>query len=389
MFFCVKKFFLSYYIERKVRKISTLKIYVDEIKNNINLIKSCLPNNQKYCFVSKANCYGYGIELCKYIESDVDYFAVSSASEFLVLKNIVKKDIIILDPIYKNITNCLKQNAIFTISNIECLKKLISFAEKNNVKCRAYIAVNTGMNRFGFSSTKELDEACELIKNTQNIKVLGLFSHYYSGNQQKSVLEQNKKFKKFQSLIKSKFGNNLTYHISATDAAINFVYKNESENSFVRVGIGNYTDKYFKTIELESRVIEIKKLKSGDGAGYGKIFTAKCACTIAVVAIGYGDGILRNIVKNGYVLINDYYCKIVAVCMDAILVDATFAKPKIGSKVTIIGKQKKNQIFICDLATWCDTIEYEIIVRLSDRIERKYIRGKSCKLSQENIEQEN
>ncbi len=371
--FLFKKIFLIILYRKVVRKISKLEIYVNEIKNNINLVKRCLNKNEKYCFVAKANCYGLGIKLCEYVEDEVDCFAVSSANEFLELKKLVKKDIIILDPIYENITNCIKENAILTVSNKECLKKLISKVFKQKAICRIYLAINTGMNRFGFSSLREFSEVIEIIKKTQNIEILGVFSHYYSGNQANCVNLQNKIFKKFQRYIASKISNSLVCHIAASDAAINFSYEKDKNNSLVRIGMGNYSDKYFGTIKLKSKVIEIQKLRAGDSAGYGKIFTASSACTLAVVAIGYGDGIFRNIVKKGYVLINDYYCKIVAVCMDAILVDVTFADAKIGSEVLLIGRQKKNQIFICDIASWCDTIDYEIIVRLSDRIERKFI----------------
>ncbi len=372
-----------------VRKISILKIYVNEIKNNISLIKSCLAKNQKYCFVAKANCYGFGVDLCKYVESDVDCFAVSSAKEFFELKKLVSKDIIILDPIYENITSCAKSGAILTVSNKESLEKLIKVCEKKKIKCKIFLALNTGMNRFGFSTKKQINEVFDIIKKTQNIVILGVFSHYYSGNTEKFVKLQNKKFNLLCDYISLKFRNNLIYHISATDASLNFTPNKSSKNSLVRIGMGNYTDKYFRTLELKSKVIEIQNLKAGESAGYGRIFIAEKPCVLAVVAIGYGDGIFRNIVQKGYVLINNVFCKIVASCMDAILVDATYARAKIGNDVTIIGRQNKNEIFICDLARWCDTIEYEIIVRLSNRIERKYIEEKPCRLSQENIEQEN
>ena len=95
---------------------------------------------------------------------------------------------------------------------------------------------------------------------------------------------------------------------------------------------------------------------------------------LAAVQIGYADGLFRNIYKNGYVLINDCYAKIVAVCMDSMMVDVTGIKCKIGDQAVLIGKSKTKQIFICDVAGWCDTIGYEIIAKLSSRIKRKYLR---------------
>ena len=125
-----------------------------------------------------------------------------------------------------------------------------------------------------------------------------------------------------------------------------------------------------------------------ESAGYSRCFVASNKTKIAVVAIGYADGIFRRIAGRGYVLINDEYCKIVAVCMDSILVDVTGIQVSLYDDVVLIGKDKEKQIFICDVAKWCDTIGYEIITSISSRVKRKYVSGELCKLLQESIEQE-
>ena len=122
--------------------------------------------------------------------------------------------------------------------------------------------------------------------------------------------------------------------------------------------------------------LQILFLKKGEISGYSACFVAKNDNTkIAVVGIGYGDGIFRNIQNKGYVLINNSFAKIVAVCMDCLIVDVTNISAKVGDTVTLIGRNGDKQIFVCDVASWCDTISYEIMVRLSGRIKRKYIRG--------------
>lgn len=366
-------------------KISTLNIYISEIKNNINLIKSKLEKNQKYCFVAKANCYGLGIKLCKFIDDEVDCYAVSSAGEFYKLKRYTKKEIIILDPVYENITKLAKSGVVFTVSNFDALSKIIRASKNKKLNFKVYIAVNTGMNRFGFNTWAEVSKVINQIKKTQNISILGVFSHIYDAKNRICVGVQKIKFDKILKQISKDYKGSLTYHLQATDATM----LSKNHYSLVRIGLGNYTDKYFSSIKLTSKVVEIHKLKVGETAGYGGIFIAEKPSVLATIAIGYGDGLFRKIVGKGKVLIGGNYCKVVAVCMDAILVDVTNIKTKIGDEVTLIGRQGKNQIFICDLANWCDTIDYEIIVRLSSRIKRKYIEEKLCKSSQENIEQEN
>ena len=158
----------------------------------------------------------------------------------------------------------------------------------------------------------------------------------------------------------------------------------------VRIGFGLYNNDSNETITLKTKIIEIQILKDKEVAGYDGIFVSNGYNTkIAVVGIGYGDGLLRNIVNKGFVLIHDKFVKIVAICMDMMLVDISEVDCKIDDDVIIIGKSNKNKISICDIARWCDTIGYEIIVRLSNRIKRKYIGENLCKSSLENIELEN
>ncbi len=166
----------------------------------------------------------------------------------------------------------------------------------------------------------------------------------------------------------SNFNLNVIYHLASSDGVL---FKNGFD--MVRAGMMLYTDKNFETISLKSRVLDIQNLNAFESAGYSAIFRAEKKTKIAVVGIGYGDGVFRNITSKGYVLINGNFAKIVAVCMDSILVDVTNLDVQIYDEVVLIGKSKDKQIFICDMASWCDTIDYEIIVRLSQRVERKYI----------------
>ena len=287
--------------------------------------------------------------------------------EFYKLKSYVLKPILILDPVYENITNLINDEAVLTISNLIELKKVLIASESANKVCKVFLALNTGMNRFGFKTKNELNELISVLKKTQKISVLGVFSHYFNSKDKIITNSQNFDFEQKLYFLNDFLNEKTLISISAS-AGI----KNDFPENLVRIGMGNYTDSNFQTIELSSKVIEIQKLSSGETAGYDGVFVAKKNSKVAVVGIGYGDGIFRNILKNGYVLINKSFCKIVAVCMDTILVDVSSKSVKVGDKVTLIGSDGKNQIFICDVAKWCDTISYEILVRLSERIERQY-----------------
>ena len=122
--------FLLHKISLKVVSgISVLKVNLEQIKNNIKILKH---NNQKFCAVVKSDAYGCGmIKTCKVIESEVDMFAVASRSEFFKIKNVVQKPILILMPIYENITILAKNNAVFSVCNNESFQAIFKCAKKH------------------------------------------------------------------------------------------------------------------------------------------------------------------------------------------------------------------------------------------------------------------
>ena len=342
---------------------------MNAIINNLADVKKLLKYNQKLCVVAKANCYGLGSKkVCSEVEKFCDYFAVSSVKEFFEIRTVVSKPIVILDPVFHDFKRLIKAGAELSVSTFESLEQLINIAEELDEKIKVHIAVNTGMNRFGFKSKKELFEVINKIKKSQKIIISGVFSHYFDAKNEEFVNFQFKRFMHIKQFLLSEFNLNAIYHLANSDGIL---YKNGFD--MVRAGMVLYTDKNYQTLSLKTRVLDIQFLNPYESAGYSAVFRAKSKTKLAAIGIGYGDGIMRNIAGKGYVLINNKYAKIVAVCMDTILVDVTQIDVHIYDEVILIGKSKDKQIFICDVARWCDTIDYEIIVRLADRIERRYI----------------
>lgn len=350
-------------------RTTVAEINIFAIKNNIKYIRKSLSNNQKFCMVIKANAYGFGAEkMCENLSELVDCFAVSSGYEFFKINAKTNKPIIILDPVYTKLKELIEFGAELTISNIKNCYDIINVCKKYNLKARVHIALNTGMNRFGFCDLGEIKKLVLLLEKTQNIIICGVFSHYFNANNKNFAKNQNNKFLTIKKYLEKKLLLKTNFHIVAS-SALNF----KNKYDIVRIGMLCYLDNRYETITLYSHVLDIKKVKEKDFVGYGETAINACVKRVAVVGIGYGDGLPRNIVKNGYVLINNKYCKILNICMDCLLVDATNSHAKIFDKVIIIGSDKTNRIFICDLAKWCDTIDYDIVIKLTERVERKYI----------------
>lgn len=352
---------------------STLKIDLDCIRENINEYRLELGNNKKFCAVVKADCYGLGArKICSEIDDVVDYFAVATDREFFELKNRVSKPILLLDPIYKNITNLAKLKCEFCVSNFVQFEKIFKLAKINkNIKFKIHLAYNTGMNRFGFNSLYEIEEIFLLLQKAQNISIIGIFSHFYMGNNKNIAKMQVLKFETLIHFLSQKYDvKNIIFHMANTDG-----FEVGKNFDMSRVGLGMFLKNNKNTFKLTSKIIEIQSLNKNETAGYNLGFIANKKMKIAVVSIGYADGIFRSIAGCGFVLINGEFCKILAVCMDSMIVDISFVKTKIFDDVVIVGKSEDKQIFVCDIAKWCDTIEYEIMTRISKRVKRIYSGG--------------
>ena len=335
-----------------------------------------MRNNTKFCAVIKADAYGLGAKvICRKIDDLVDYFAVSSEDEFLEIKKLVSKQILLLDPIYKNITKLARLNCEFCVSNEFQFNKIYKLAKINkNVTYKIHIAFNTGMNRFGFDKINDILNVFELCKKTQNITIIGVFSHFYMGNDQKNVNLQTKRFAKLQNVIMRKYcKEDIIFHISNTDG-----FEFNQHFTMVRIGLGMFLYDNNNAFSLESNIVEIRLIEKQENVGYSNAFIAPEKMKIAVISIGYADGVMRSISGKGFVLVNGKFCKILAVCMDSIIIDTSNVNCSLNDKVTLIGENGSEQIFICDFASWCDTINYEVMTRISKRVKRVYIGGQNA-----------
>ena len=352
---------------------SILKVDLDGIIENIKCYRKELKSNQKFCAVIKADCYGLGAKKISVMINDyVDYFAVASRKEFFSINRFVTKPIILLDPIYKNINILAKQNCEFCVSNVFQLKKFSSLAKRNkNLVYKIHLAVNTGMNRFGISSKCEIVEILDILQKTQNIIIKGVFSHFLLGNNKIIAKNQIKRFKDINKFLSSKIDiDNIIFHIANTSG-----FDLSKSFDMVRIGFGMFSKHNNQTFSLTSKIIEIQQVNKGESVGYGANFVADKFMKVAIVSIGYADGFSRAVSGKGFVLINGCFAKVLAVCMDSMIVDVSEIEVNLCDEVVVIGKSGDKQIFICDIASWCDTIKYEIMTRFSRRIKRVYIGG--------------
>ena len=328
-------------------------------------VKSIISQSSEYKYhigVVKANCYGLGLKCIKsIIKGGANYLAVSSLEEALSIRKITKEKILILEPINpKYISLARKNNITLTISSLEYL---------NNVKDQEFtchIKINTGMNRLGINSKEEFDEVYNIIMNS-NITLEGIYTHIYKASDSKCT---NNQFKKFEYITSDIDLNTIPIvHILNSEAIFNYKkkpYINGCRMGIIMYGFSNDI-KLNSVFSLISKVIEIKHIHSGDTVGYDGKYTASGDESIAVLPIGYADGILRhNSGRNVYINGKEY--KIVGnICMDMLFVKVD-DNIKVNDEAYII----KDNDHINQIASYLDTINYEVMCSISDRVVREY-----------------
>ena len=328
-------------------------------------VKSIISQSSEYKYhigVVKANCYGLGLKCIKSsIKGGANYLAVSSLEEALSIRKITKEKILILEPINpKYISLARKNNITLTISSLEYL---------NNVKDQEFtchIKINTGMNRLGINSKEEFDEVYNIIMNS-NITLEGIYTHIYKASDSKCT---NNQFKKFEYITSDIDLNTIPIvHIPNSETIFNYKkkpYINGCRMGIIMYGFSNDI-KLNSVFSLISKVIEIKHIHSGDTVGYDGKYTASGDESIAVLPIGYADGILRhNSGRNVYINGKEY--KIVGnICMDMLFVKVD-DNIKVNDEAYII----KDNDHINQIASYLDTINYEVMCSISDRVVREY-----------------
>jgi alanine racemase len=359
--------------------VTVLEIDLNAIDHNLSYFKSKLHPETKVLAVVKA--FGYGsssVEIGKFLEPKVAYFAVAYLDEGIALREAgIKKPILVLHPQKINLEQIIKFNLEPNVYSITLLKGVIEAAKSLKIQnYPIHIKFNTGLNRLGFTK-KDIPEILALVQNQKEIIVTSVFSHIAASedlNEQEFTLQQINNFKEVSAQLIGQLSNKPFRHMLNTSGIIN--YASEAQFDMVRLGIGMYgfandeaeTSKLKNVITLKSVISQIQTIEKGETVGYNRAFKATENVKTATIPIGHADGISRQFGNGvGYVYINNKQAPIVGnVCMDMIMVNVTDINCQEGDEVLIF----KDQMHIEDLAKKTNTIPYELLTAISQRVKR-------------------
>lgn len=365
-----------------------LNINLNNLEHNVRILKSAMPEKCELMAVLKAEAYGHGMyEIATHINKiGVKAFAVATVEEAIKLRRYgISGEILILGyTAPARAKDICKYNLTQTLVGYEHSLLL----NRQGYDIKTHIKVDTGMHRLGFD--KEDAGKISAVFSMEHIKVSGIFTHLCAAdssdeNDVSFTNMQIESFYKLLKLIKDKGIAIPKTHIQSSYGLLNYP---ELNCDYVRVGIALYgvlSSPGDKTklqldlrpvLSLKSRVVLLRKIKTGDSVGYNRLFVASRDSLIAILPIGYADGYPRNLsCGKTYVLINGHRAAIVGkICMDMLAVDVTdLPDVEVGTIVTLIGKDGKEEIIAPIVAESAESISNELLSRIGRRL--KIIQG--------------
>ena len=369
-------------LEEKTHE-TVLEINLNAISHNLNYYRSKLKPETKLMVMVKAFGYGNGgFEIAKLLEHHkTDYLGVAFADEGIALKNAgISLPIMVLNPENTSFSAIIQHQLEPEIYSIKGLTAFLRIAEhKKRNAYPIHIKLDTGMHRLGFQENN-LEELIFLLNANPSVKVQSVLSHMATSDDlahQEFALSQIEKFENMSAQLIKGLKTNPIRHILNTSGIENFPH---AQYDMVRLGIGLYgisndpaEQKFLENVgTLKSIISQLRTISAGESVGYGRRFMADKPTKVATIPIGYADGISRHWGNGvGFVVINHKKAPILgSICMDMLMVDVTAIKCKEGDPVTIFGDSPT----VIDMANKLQTIPYEILTSISQRVKRVFYR---------------
>jgi len=357
------------------------------IETNVRQLKSKLSKNCQFMAVVKADGYGHDAKVVSdyAIKGGASQLGVATLNEGIKLRSSgVKKPILILGNLYtkRDLTISFRNHLMPTISSMrECLI-CNNIGKQYGLKFSLHLKVDTGMSRLGFESNKFIQQF-EKIKSFENISIEGIYSHLSSADEPnssdpKSTTQlQRRKFEELLKQINVDKNKNIKIHLA--NSAGMLIDKNFHFH-MVRVGLSMYgynpltkINKNFPlkpALFLKVKVAFIRIIDQGVSVSYGGKFVSSRKTKLAVLSIGYADGVPRNLSGKIKVIHNNkLYPQVGSITMDQMMVDITESiEIKVGSTMLLLGSDGDKTISPLDWARESNTIPWEILCSFKNRL---------------------
>ena len=366
------------------------EIHLKNLDYNLSSIMDVAGTSRFVCPMIKANAYGHGaVQIAQRILKNAALpLGVALIEEALELRAAgIKSEILVFGGFdqsgAKQIIDAKLTPIVSQFEHLDILKSLVTDSIDIHIK------FNTGMNRLGFNIS-EADKVISFLKAHTQIKVKGILSHFHSSHL--AHLENSASFQQAQQMIKmidlfKDFG--VHAHLLNSDAIVNFAQLKNQPQHFLnqynwgfRPGImlyGYRTNEIESPIKikpvmsLKSTITDVRQVKKGEVVSYNATWTSDRDSQVAIVPIGYADGVHRLLSSRAQVLVKNKKVPVIGrICMDFLMLDVT--------EISSTDLKKAEVVFFDDhsqgadvLAKSAETISYEILTSVSSRVPRRYI----------------
>ena len=364
---------------------------LDAVRYNMEQMHKHLSPGTKMMGVIKTDGYGHGaVPIGRELEalSYVSGYAVATAEEAFTLREAgLKKPILILGYTfpysYEELIRRGIRPAVFRMDSVEALADC---ARRIGQEAHVHIKVDTGMSRVGIMPDEDGLFFVEQLIHTEGIAVEGIFTHFARADETDKgpAREQLSRFLDFVEQIEKRLGYAIPVKHCSNSAGI--LELPEANLNMVRAGITIYglwpSEEVSREVislrpvlSLKSHVVYIKEVGAGVTVSYGGTYVTERKTLIATIPVGYGDGYPRSLSGKGYVLIRGKRAPILGrVCMDQFMVDVSqIPGVSQGDEVTLIGKDKEEEITMEQLGALSGRFNYELACNLGERIPRIYL----------------
>lgn len=366
-------------LEKRVHQ-TILEVNLSALRDNLNRYRNALaPGTMTTCMV-KADAYGAGaLEVGRTLqECGVDYLAVAVADEGAELrKHGITTGIIVMNPEPNSFRTLFDNKLEPEIYSFGMLRSLINAAKGEGITdYPVHIKIDTGMHRLGFEPC-EVPRLVSMLKEQNALAPRSVFSHFVGSDSpqfDEFSRTQIERFNYAADLLQAGFGHRILRHICNSAGAERFTAE---QFDMVRLGIGLYgispitEDATLHPIStLKTIILQIHDVPAEETVGYSRKGRLTRDSRIAALPIGYADGLNRKLGNGtGYCIVNGKKAPYVGnICMDVCMVDVTGIECHEGDVVEIFGPS----LPATQIAQWLDTIPYEVLTSISNRIKRVY-----------------
>ena len=382
--------------KRTATRPTWAEVSLGKLRQNFRTVQQHISSAVTVCAIVKADAYGHGAVECTLAleQEGARWFGVTSLDEAIPLREAgVRGRILLMTGFWRGeeeeIVRLGLTPTVWETGQIELFERAATAV--GVAKHSIHLKMDTGMGRLG-AAPEDLPRICSALKSSSHLQLEGLSTHLASSEvlDAPSVAAQLKAFDEVRGFLCREGFNPPLIHAANTGAVIS---RPESWNTMVRPGIALYG--YHLPFERagrevsgsglrlavkpvltwKTRILSMREMRANQALGYGGIYVTKAPARIAVLPVGYADGLNRKISSQGRVIIGENYAPIVGrISMDLTLADVTgLPGVSVGDEVVLLGATDNLSVDAREHAALSDTVPYEILCGISKRVPRRHL----------------